>query len=293
MEISVVIPTLNRAGDIRACIAAMEKQDLPKKKYEIIVVDNGSTDGTQEFLGQKADEGVLRFLIQEKRGAGAARNLGVGNSAAKFIAFTDDDCIPEPGWLSALLAGFPDDEKCAGIGGPILSTDEKNVVSRYWKYCRVWDRMGSGGRTVHIPTMNVLYRRSALLDVGIFDEDVVGIEDIHLSQKITRKGYYLKYIDGGRVCHKEPTDIGTIYRKCHLNGRGTAIVARKMGARLKTGRLRLIKSLFFRNNAVDILSRGEELSLYERLAFGFLHKVSIIGMHNGYSHEMKNMKRTG
>jgi glycosyltransferase involved in cell wall biosynthesis len=297
IEVSIVIPTLNRLDDLERCIAALERQALPKSRFEIVVVDNGSTDGTIGFLKGKARAGVLRFLEQDKPGASSARNLGVRSSSARFIAFTDDDCIPEPDWLSTLLAGFPEGGRCAGVGGPILPQNPENVISRYWASCRVWDNMGRDGRAVHIPTMNVLYLRSVLIEVGIFDETVVGIEDIHLSQKIIKRKYELRYLKGGTVRHKDPTDVRSIYRKCWLSGRGTAAVARLYGLRQdKNYSLNLpslIGNLVFRKKILEKFSKQGRLPLYDAIVYEFLHRVSILAAHNGFAYEMRMADERG
>ena len=287
MEVSVVIPTLNRINDIKECISALEKQDLPKKKFEIIVVGNGSIDGSKEFLKEKADEGRIRFLEEKKKGPGAARNLGVNKSRARFIAFTDDDCLPEPSWLSELLNAFPEDRKCAAVGGPVVTAHKKNIISRYCDYCRACIGLDFKGRAIHLSTMNSLYRRSALLDVGIFDERVIGVEDIHLSQKIIRKGYYLKNLGKGTVFHKDPKDLGTLYRRAWLQGKGIAIVAKMQGVKLEKGRITAVREILFpKRYARDYAETGKQ-TLYEKLVFGFLHRLWKLGVHNGYSNEMR------
>jgi glycosyltransferase involved in cell wall biosynthesis len=286
--ISVVIPTLNRLKDITDCIAALEKQTLGRDRFEVIVVDGGSTDGTVRFLEERAAANLigLRYYTEKKKGAGAARNLGVMNSKAEFIAFTDDDCIPEPSWLSSLLNAFPSDEKCAGVGGPVISLYKKNIINRYCEYCRICRMPIFDGKVFHIPTMNVLYRRSVLLAVGIFDEKVIITEDVHLSQKIVKKGYHLKTIENGIVYHKDPKDLATLYHKAWLQGTGVATIAGMNGLRLKEDNLSFIESLIF-PKSIEKFVKAEKRALYETLAFGFLHRVWRIGTHNGYCYGMK------
>ena len=289
MEISIVIPTLNRIKDIKECIAALEKQDFPKDKYEMIVIDNGSSDGTREFLKEQADAGKIRFLEQKKKGASAARNLGVKTSRAEFIAFTDDDCIPKEKWLSELLDSFPEDKKCAGVGGPVVTINKNNMIGRYCDYCRVWGEMTFGGKGLHITTMNSLYRRSALLDVGIFDERIIGVEDIHLSQKMIKNRYYLKNLDRAVVVHKDPQDLGTLYHRAWVTGRGIAIVAGIQGIELKNDIGTLVRRILFPKRYSDRLTEQEKLPLYERFMFGVAHRLWNIGVHNGYSYEMNHI----
>ncbi|MBN1169646.1 glycosyltransferase [Candidatus Micrarchaeota archaeon] len=289
MEISVVIPTLNRIEDLKECISALEKQDLSKEKFEIIVVDNGSTDGTRGFLKDKANAGMIRFLEEEKKGAGRARNLGVRNSGARFIAFTDDDCLPEAGWLSGLLKEFPSDGKCAGVGGPVITAHKDNVISRYCDYCRLWKDLDFRGRSIHLPTMNVLYRRTALVDIGIFEEGVIGVEDIHLSQKIIRKGYYLKNLDNAVVFHKDPRKLGPFYHRAWLMGVGIAIIGKRHGGKLEKDRITTIREILFPKRNLGKLTKIEKQPIGDRIMFGFLHRLWKLGVHNGYVHEMKKL----
>lgn len=291
LKVSVVIPTLNRLNDIKKCIGSLEKQDIGAKEFEVIVVDGGSTDGTVQYLEkQVAISPVrLRHYTEKKKGAGVARNLGVGKSNARYIAFTDDDCMPEPGWLKKLVTGFPEDEKCAGAGGPIFSADKKNIISRYCDYCRNCLSMEFNGKVIHIPTMNVLYRRSILLEVGIFDERIIITEDIHLSQKIIKKGYYLKKLDDGVVFHKDPTDLGTLYHKSWLYGTGLATIADMHGVKLKKDWSTLLMDLIRPKKYVAKFIKTQTPTLYENLTFGFLHRFWNIGAYRGYCYERNRL----
>lgn len=291
VKISVVVPTYNRLQDIRQCIAALEEQTMDKDDFEVIVVDGGSTDGTLEFLESAGAGGRmnLSYPIEKKEGAGAARNAGVMRSGAGFIAFTDDDCIPDRNWLSDLFASFPEDGKCAAVGGPIISAYRQNMVSRYFDYCRACRNLDFNGRVIHIPTMNALYRRSALLDAGLFDERIIITEDIHLSQKVIRKGYYLKNAGCGLVTHKDPRDIGSLYHKAWLHGTGVAMVAKMQGLKLKKDRLSLLKELLCPKTYVDRFFKGQKPGICESMVFAFLHRLWKLGAHKGYCDEAERL----
>jgi len=289
-RITVIIPTLNRAGDLRKCIEALEAQTMARGDFEVMVVDGGSEDGTLRLLEEKEAAGGIRLghLVERRKGAGVARNSGIEASSSEFVAFTDDDCVPEPVWLSALLAGFPDDRRCAGVGGPIVPANPGNVINRYCMHCRNWKDISFGGRTMHIPTMNVLYRRSALLDVGGFEGGVIIGEDIHLSQKIAKRGYYQKSIGAGKVVHKDPATLGELYHKAWLHGTGIAEVGRIFGKRMKSGSLSLLAELLFRKDYAGRISGTVKLTPGDSIAFGLLHRLWIIGVHRGYAHRMKD-----
>lgn len=287
--VSVVIPTYNRLGDLRKCLGAMERQTLPADEFEVIVVDGGSSDGTLEFLESLAGSASFRmeYCIEKKRGAAAARNVGVLKSAAKFIAFTDDDCIPSATWLSELLSSFPPDEKCAAVGGRV-SSQGKNIVSRYVDYCRISRSIIFGSRAVHLATTNALYRRSALLGVGIFDERIIIGEDLNLSQKILRKGYYLKPLDAAEILHRDPNDVFALYKKAWLHGTGVATVARIEGRAPDFGPVALLKSIMSPSSYIQKFVKKGKLALHEEIAFALLHRVQILGMFRGYAHGLKS-----
>jgi len=105
-EITVVVPTYRRPELLARVVAAMEKQTLDRDHFEVVVVDNGSGDDTGAVLADLAARASIRLrplTIEVNRGPARARNLGWRCSGAPYVAFTDDDCVPEPGWLESGL----------------------------------------------------------------------------------------------------------------------------------------------------------------------------------------------
>lgn len=115
-RVSVVVPVRNGAPTIRTCVESLLAQRHAADRFEVVVVDNGSTDGTAQRV---ADYPVLRLRCPVP-GASAARNVGVRHSTAEIVAFTDADCIADPGWLRELAAAF-EDTSVGAAGGPIES----------------------------------------------------------------------------------------------------------------------------------------------------------------------------
>jgi glycosyltransferase involved in cell wall biosynthesis len=124
--ISVVVPVLNGAETVGACLTSLERQDYPASRREIIVVDNGSSDQTAEIV--RAHE--VRYMVEPQRGTSRARNRGIEACEGEIVAFTDADCLPSTSWLRELVGVFGD----SGIGavaGEIVPFPPKTAAERY------------------------------------------------------------------------------------------------------------------------------------------------------------------
>src|SRR3712207_160037 len=96
--VTVIVPVYNDAGRVGSCLAALEAQTYPRQRYEVIVVDNGSTDATPAVVQSFR----VRLLFERQvRSSYAARNAGLAEAKGVIIALTDSDCTPTPGWLAA------------------------------------------------------------------------------------------------------------------------------------------------------------------------------------------------
>src|SRR3954468_18360158 len=113
--VSVVLPTHGRAGYLGVALGSLAAQDL-QEPWELLVVDDGSSDGTAELL---AERGTPTLRFDPPRGLNAARNAGVRATSGELIAFTDDDVRVPPGWLRALVEGARRHPGADAFGGPI------------------------------------------------------------------------------------------------------------------------------------------------------------------------------
>jgi len=164
-SVSVVVPTRNRAARLRGLVAALEQQTLPAEKFELVVVDDGSTDDTATVLKSVS---VTQFAVTALTGSGAgpaaARNAGWQRARAPIIAFTDDDCEPTPAWLELGLAAARANAG-AFVQGPTSPLPRER------------SRLGPFSRTKSIAalgpwyqTCNIFYPRELLVRLGGFDE---------------------------------------------------------------------------------------------------------------------------
>ena len=195
--VSVVIPTFNRKDSLIRTIESLYRQSYPKDRYEIIVVDDGSTDDTRRCLDwfQKEYPSNLKYFYQENKGPGAARNLGVRNACAEIIAFIDSDCIGLERWIEEIAKGY-EDSRVAGIGGTIVATPSDNKVSQYCAYTKMNEKpkIDKTG-IVYLIIGNASFRKSCLNLVGGFDEryNFPGGEDPDLCYRIKKNGFFFKY----------------------------------------------------------------------------------------------------
>jgi glycosyltransferase involved in cell wall biosynthesis len=122
IKISVVIPTYNRVNELRVLIPSLLNQSLPKDKFEIIVVDDGSTDSTQEYIKVlQQNNGNLRYIKINNSGRSVARNKGAAEAHGNILAFIDSDCIADKEWLSEIYKEFSANPNLLVARGPVLS----------------------------------------------------------------------------------------------------------------------------------------------------------------------------
>ena len=169
LRISVLIPTRNRAALLREVIESVWKQTLDPRQYEIIVIDNRSTDDTAQMLEEMARRSPSRMrfqVMEENHGPVHTRNIAARMAEGGILAFTDSDCAVHPAWLERALAVFDQSPEVALVSGPVL--DKPGQPVRFFTL-----RNGAAaGENYTYPTCNVFYRRGVFLELGGFDESV-------------------------------------------------------------------------------------------------------------------------
>lgn len=118
-ELSVILCTFNRAGILAGALDALLRQSDGTPAYEVIVVDNNSSDGTRALVQAMLPTGLVRYEFEPEQGLSAARNRGIAASAGKLIAFTDDDVRVSPGWVRTLVRTFQEHPDVDMVGGRV------------------------------------------------------------------------------------------------------------------------------------------------------------------------------
>lgn len=182
-KVSVVIATYNRPEYLLGCLDAISKQTF--RDFEIVVVDDGSEDGTAKSLIEcTGDNGRYKgipftYTWQKNQGAATARNKGVSKAQGEIIAFTDDDCLPDENWLEKGVKYF-DDKGVVAVTGQIEKEDKETTPTS----CVTYTFNANG-----FMTANVFYRKTAYKDVGGFDLRFKSFrEDSDLGIRIAKTG---------------------------------------------------------------------------------------------------------
>jgi glycosyltransferase involved in cell wall biosynthesis len=204
-KVSVVIATYRRAPLLPRLVAALESQTLPPEDFEVIFVDDGSTDETPALLADLARTSSLSIVVAGdgvNRRQAAARNLGWTRARAPVVAFTDDDCVPTPSWLERGLEALGPQPRIV-VGRTIPDPAQGHLEGPFSRTITVRD-------ATYFETCNIFYRRSDLEAAGGFDEAFSrhGGEDTDLGWRIRRRGVEPVFAPEALVYHDvKPSDL--------------------------------------------------------------------------------------
>ena len=235
---SVVIPTHNRLGDLQRVVAGVEAQFAPGgRRPELVVVDDGSSDGTADWLSRETAAGRLRGLSQSNAGPAVARNRGANAATGEVLLFLGDDTVPEAGWL---LAHLEEHRLHGGIGHPLAVVGYTGFPSAGDSpFLRFINEYGPqfGYLLIEDPrrlefnffyTSNVSIDRAEMARLGGFREDfpAAAWEDIEFAYRATRGGLSIRYQPAARAVHYHRIHPRTFCRRQRTSGRSAAIFAR-------------------------------------------------------------------
>ena len=222
-EVSVVVPVRDGAAELPGLLASLDAQTLARDRFEVVVVDNASTDSTSGL----ARAGGATVVQEPVPNRSRARNRGVAEARADLIAFIDVDCMAEPGWLEAML-------RCAGsaplIAGPvrITTSEPANAVERFealWRFSQeAWVAQGWAA------TANLVVEREAFETVGGLDTDYHHIgEDVDFCLRAGRAGFRLGYCPDAVVTHPAEARLAPLARRAFFHGYSGSQVVRRLG----------------------------------------------------------------
>ena len=212
-----MIPGRNVEDVLRPCLDAVVHLLGQDGLEEIIVVDDGSTDGTADIVADFAAKHPVRLVRGRGRGAAAARNLGWREARAPLIWFIDADCVAEPDALRRLLP-YLGGEGVAGVGGSYANMRPDSLVASLVHEEIVERHRRMPSEVSVLATFNVIYRRDVLEEVGGFDPAHFWAHDAELAFRVRRAGYRLRFVRDSRVAHFHPTRLWSYLGKQRQQG---------------------------------------------------------------------------
>ena len=236
-ELSVVIPTFNRLEILPRVLGALEGQTLESAKFEVIVVDDGSSDGTGAFLSGHRPEFEFRAFSQANSGPAGARNRGVRDARGELVVFLGDDTVPEPDFLSLHLGAHRarPGRRIAVLG--YTTWPKERRVTPFLHHINEYG-LQFGYELIQDPeavpfnffyTSNISLPRAAFEENGFFDTTFpdAAWEDIELSYRLSRNGYVIVYEPRAVVRHHHDITFSSFRRRQERSGRAAAIFYRK------------------------------------------------------------------
>ncbi|MFH1751947.1 MAG: glycosyltransferase [archaeon] len=206
--ISIIIPAFNAEKIIGKTIKSLLNQKT-RKSFEIVVIDDGSTDGTLNALQKFKSNKKIRVFSQQNSGPAIARNNGVKKASGEIIVFIDSDCVAESNWLEEMVKPF-ENEKVAGVQGA-YKTNQRSLTARFIQV-EILDRYKRMQKSINldwIGSYSAAYRKKPFLLVGGFDPSfkVASGEDPELSFKLNKFGWKLKFNPKAIVYHIHPETL--------------------------------------------------------------------------------------
>jgi GT2 family glycosyltransferase len=222
-RISVVVCTYNGSKTIRDCMEGLLAVDYPD--FEVIVVDDGSTDGSAEIVRQYG----FRVISTKNHGLSSARNTGMKAANGEIIAYLDDDAYPDPDWLTYLAAAFMN-SRHAAMGGPNIPPKGDGAIAE----CVANAPGGpvhvliSDLEAEHIPGCNMAFRKAALQEIGGFDPAFRAAgDDVDVCWRLQAKGFTLGFSPAAVVWHHRRNSVAAYWKQQVGYGKAEALLEKK------------------------------------------------------------------
>lgn len=252
VEMTVTVITRNRARVLGHCLRGLADQSLDPSRYEIVVVDDASTDETDAVVAaaqQQARCQIRAFRFPEHRGLSAVRNRSVREARGAVIVFVDSDGLVPPSFLSVHLAAHQESHGDIVCRGPIVAVD-----SLHHPFAARWSLLDLN--TSFFDTSNASVRRERLLEAGLFDEGLADWEGLEMGLRLRQLGLHRVYCANAPLYHYQPPVTAESLAMSLRIQEDRARSARRFFARHPTLEVRLITSQTPLHRWLNLLQRG-------------------------------------
>lgn len=268
VKVSVVIPVRNSAKGLERCLASILDQSY--NNYDIWVIDGSSTDNTKKIINEfQKRSSKVKYYCEEFLSKAAARNRGIMESEADIIMMTDANCEVPRDWISELI-------KPLTSGEDIVQGGEKIASDGFWQRMqqRSNERLitdSSDGKYIdNINTNNIAFRRSTLLDAGLFNRHVKALENYDMKLRLKKYGRKIYLLENVGILHYKKENFLKVFQKKIKMGKWTYLLYYMNQGRITKKDEELFKSLrisyflfFFPRTLLMLVSRGISAFIFE------------------------------
>lgn len=230
--ISIVVVTLNRKDHLKKCLDSIFNLDYPLSRFEVIVVDGNSTDGTKKMI--TSDFPKAKIIVDTRKGLPYARNTGWKYAKGIFVTYTDDDCIVNESWLKSLVNGFTS-MRIGAVGGPVVYLHPELIPEGFSQTPVGISHLGEIERllkphenliTANMAIRSEVFKKTEFLESLVYSDS----EDYEFCWSLMEAGYKIKYMPKAKVLHDiDPKRVNMKYllRRAFYSGISHYIVSRK------------------------------------------------------------------
>lgn len=252
IELTVTVITRNRAPVLRHCLRRLADQSLDPSRYEVVVVDDGSTDDTMQVIASAQREArcpIRAFRFAEHRGLSAVRNRSIREARGAVIVFVDSDGLVLPSFLAVHLEAHRGGGGNVICRGPIIAVDSLDRP-----FAARWSLLDLN--TSYFDTSNASVRREHLVAAGLFDEGLVDWEGLEMGLRLRRLGLRRVYRANAPLYHYQPSaTMESLEGALHIQ-EGRARSAKRLLAQHPTLEVRLMTSQTPLHRWLNVLLRG-------------------------------------
>jgi glycosyltransferase involved in cell wall biosynthesis len=219
---SVIVPTYERASQLASCLGALARLDYPRGRFEVIVVDDGSAEPPASVAEQFRESLDVRLYAQRNAGPSAARNFGAERARGEFLAFTDDDCEPERGWLRAFASRFAQTPERI-VGGRTQNALKSNVYAEASQAIIevVYAHFNADADDARFfASNNLAVEASRFRELRGFDETFRTSEDREFCDRWLSRGLRMTYAPEAVVRHSHDLTLRSLWLQHFGYGRG-------------------------------------------------------------------------
>ncbi len=252
MELSIIIPTYNRKDKLSQCLDVLLNQNYPADKYEIIIIDDGSTDGTEEAVAG-INNPRITYIKQQNRGAGAAINTGAKVAKGEILAFTEDDCIVNAEWLKTIMALFKKYPNASAFVGPCPYAELEAILNKKTRRNNgdlVKMELKKMNTFLNIGNGSFAIKKEAFEKIGGYDESFKAEEDLDFNIRLLKQGYDIFISQELKAMHYARNKMMQVFKRTYKLAISEAkLVKRHFGRRftlyISSGLFNLDKTFSF------------------------------------------------